>query len=222
MLGRIVCQLINEAAFALGEGVGSAADIDAGMVHGLNYPRGPLGWADPIGLDHVLEVLDGLVIERHEERYRAAPELRRLVLVGPARAPDRRGLLLLRPAGHDLSGSGAPEETLREESMRAVTFQAPREVRVEDRPAPELEDRADAIVSIDASGICGSDLHIYHGRVKIEPGFTIGHEFVGTVVAAGDGRHPRQARRPGPRLLTTAPAAPVSSACAAPTTSATG
>jgi 2-desacetyl-2-hydroxyethyl bacteriochlorophyllide A dehydrogenase len=41
-------------------------------------------------------------------------------------------------------------------------------------------------VSIDASGICGSDLHIYHGRVKIEPGFTIGHEFVGTVLATGD------------------------------------
>ena len=82
VLGRLVCQLINEAAFALGERVGSAADIDAGMVHGLNHPRGPLGWADRIGLDHVLEVLDGLVIERHEERYRAAPELRRLVLSG--------------------------------------------------------------------------------------------------------------------------------------------
>ena len=39
--------------------------------------------------------------------------------------------------------------------------------------------------AIEASGVCGSDLHIYHGRVKIEPGFTIGHEFVGTVVAAG-------------------------------------
>jgi len=70
--------------------------------------------------------------------------------------------------------------------MRAVTFQAPGEVRVEDRPEPDLEARTDAIVSIEASGICGSDLHIYHGRVKIEPGFTIGHEFVGTVVAAGD------------------------------------
>ena len=35
--------------------------------------------------------------------------------------------------------------------------------------------------------MCGSDLHIYHGRVVIEPGFTLGHEFVGTVVAAGDG-----------------------------------
>ncbi len=70
--------------------------------------------------------------------------------------------------------------------MRAVTFQAPGEVRVEERPDPELESRTDAIVRIEASGICGSDLHIYHGRVKIEPGFTIGHEFVGTVVAAGD------------------------------------
>jgi 2-desacetyl-2-hydroxyethyl bacteriochlorophyllide A dehydrogenase len=71
--------------------------------------------------------------------------------------------------------------------MRAVTFQAPNEVRVEERPEPELLARDDAIVAIEASGVCGSDLHIYHGRVKIAPGFTIGHEFVGTVVAAGDG-----------------------------------
>jgi 2-desacetyl-2-hydroxyethyl bacteriochlorophyllide A dehydrogenase len=70
--------------------------------------------------------------------------------------------------------------------MRAVTFQAPFEVRVDERPEPELGARDDAIVAIEASGVCGSDLHIYHGRVKIEPGFTIGHEFVGTVVAAGD------------------------------------
>ena len=70
--------------------------------------------------------------------------------------------------------------------MRAVTYRAPGEVRVEDRPEPELLARDDAIVRIEASGICGSDLHIYHGRVKIEPGFTIGHEFVGTVIGAGD------------------------------------
>ena len=70
--------------------------------------------------------------------------------------------------------------------MRAVTFQAPFEVRVEDRPEPTLEAPGDAIVRIEASGVCGSDLHIYHGRVKIEPGFTIGHEFVGTVLETGD------------------------------------
>jgi 2-desacetyl-2-hydroxyethyl bacteriochlorophyllide A dehydrogenase len=70
--------------------------------------------------------------------------------------------------------------------MRAVTFQGPEEVRVEDRPEPHLESRSDAVVAIDASGICGSDLHIYHARVEVEPGFTIGHEFVGTVLAAGE------------------------------------
>jgi 3-hydroxybutyryl-CoA dehydrogenase len=82
VLGRIVCQVINEAAFALGEGVGSAKDIDAGFVHGLSYPRGPLAWADLIGLDHVAGVLDGLYEELCEERYRVAPALRRLVLSG--------------------------------------------------------------------------------------------------------------------------------------------
>lgn len=69
--------------------------------------------------------------------------------------------------------------------MRAVTFQAPGEVAVEDVPEPELQRPDDAIVEVDASGICGSDLHIFHGRVPVEQGFTIGHEFVGTVLAAG-------------------------------------
>src|SRR5919109_2940471 len=70
--------------------------------------------------------------------------------------------------------------------MQAVTFQAPGEVRVEDRPEPELIERDDAVVNVEATGFCGSDLHIYHGRVQIEPGFTIGHEFVGTVEAIGE------------------------------------
>ncbi|HEX7610982.1 MAG TPA: alcohol dehydrogenase catalytic domain-containing protein [Solirubrobacteraceae bacterium] len=70
--------------------------------------------------------------------------------------------------------------------MRAVTFQAAGVVSVEERPEPELIDDEDAIVRIEATGVCGSDLHIFHGRVKIEPGFTIGHEYVGTVAAVGD------------------------------------
>jgi 3-hydroxybutyryl-CoA dehydrogenase len=82
VLGRIVCQVINESAFALAEGIGGAEDIDAGLLHGLNYPRGVLRWADAIGLDHVLSVLDGLFEERREERYRAAPLLRNLVWSG--------------------------------------------------------------------------------------------------------------------------------------------
>jgi 2-desacetyl-2-hydroxyethyl bacteriochlorophyllide A dehydrogenase len=70
--------------------------------------------------------------------------------------------------------------------VRAVTFQAPGEVRIEDRPDPSLEAPDDAIVRVESTGICGSDLHIYHGRVQIEPGFVIGHEYVGTVVEVGD------------------------------------
>lgn len=82
--------------------------------------------------------------------------------------------------------------------MRVVAFQAPGEVRVEERPEPRLSGPRDAIVAIEASGICGSDLHIYRGRVRIEPGFTIGHELVGRVLEVGE-----QVRRvaPGDRVL---------------------
>jgi 2-desacetyl-2-hydroxyethyl bacteriochlorophyllide A dehydrogenase len=69
--------------------------------------------------------------------------------------------------------------------VQAVTFQAPGEVRVEEKSEPELLADDDAIIRVEATGVCGSDLHIYHGRVAVEPGFTIGHEFVGEVVAAG-------------------------------------
>jgi 3-hydroxybutyryl-CoA dehydrogenase len=82
VLGRIVCQVINECAFAYGESVGSASDIDTGMTLGLSYPRGPLAWADTIGLDHVLALLEALGDEYREERYRPAPALRRLVQAG--------------------------------------------------------------------------------------------------------------------------------------------
>jgi 3-hydroxybutyryl-CoA dehydrogenase len=73
---RIVCQLVNEAYFALGEGVGSAEDIDAGMVLGLNHPRGPFAWGEQLGLAHVLGVLAELR-ETGGDAYRPAPLLAR-------------------------------------------------------------------------------------------------------------------------------------------------
>lgn len=76
-IARIVCQLVNEAYFAIGEGVGSSEDVDAGLTLGLNHARGPVEWGEAIGAENVLAVLDGLWAERHEERYRAAPLLRR-------------------------------------------------------------------------------------------------------------------------------------------------
>ncbi len=77
VLPRIICQVINECAFALGEGVGSAQDIDAGMTLGMNYPRGPLAWADLLGRELVVATLGALWEEYREERYRLAPVLRR-------------------------------------------------------------------------------------------------------------------------------------------------
>jgi 2-desacetyl-2-hydroxyethyl bacteriochlorophyllide A dehydrogenase len=70
--------------------------------------------------------------------------------------------------------------------MRAVVFEGPGQVRVEERPEPSLTGDGDAIVRVESTAVCGSDLHIYHGRVRIEPGFIIGHEYVGTVIATGD------------------------------------
>ncbi|HZA90813.1 MAG TPA: 3-hydroxyacyl-CoA dehydrogenase NAD-binding domain-containing protein [Solirubrobacterales bacterium] len=85
VLGRVVCQVINEAAFALQARVGSVRDIDTAMRLGFNYPRGPLEWAERIGLEHVLTVLDGLWTQRREERYRASPLLRDAVAAGQTR-----------------------------------------------------------------------------------------------------------------------------------------
>jgi 3-hydroxybutyryl-CoA dehydrogenase len=80
VLPRIVCQVVNECAFALGEGVGSAQDIDAGMTLGMNYPRGPLAWARAIGVEHVVATLGVLWEEYREERYRMARALRHSAL----------------------------------------------------------------------------------------------------------------------------------------------
>jgi 3-hydroxybutyryl-CoA dehydrogenase len=105
VLGRIVCQLVNEAAFALGEGVGGPADIDGGVVHALNYPRGILRWADEIGLDVVLAVLDALHDERGDPRYRPAPALTRLVRSGRLGRQADEGFF---EWGGGRSGDGGP------------------------------------------------------------------------------------------------------------------
>ena len=79
---RTVAMLANEAADAVLQGVASAADVDLAMRAGVNYPLGPLAWADSIGLAHILSVLENLQAGYGEERYRPSLLLRRRVAEG--------------------------------------------------------------------------------------------------------------------------------------------
>ncbi len=81
-LMRTVCMLANEAADAVNQQVCNAAAVDIAMRGGVNYPAGPLVWADAIGLDNVLEVLDNLGQNYAEDRYRPSPLLIRRVAAG--------------------------------------------------------------------------------------------------------------------------------------------
>jgi 3-hydroxybutyryl-CoA dehydrogenase len=77
VLPRIVCMLVNEASFAVGEGVAEPETIDRAMQLGVNYPLGPLEWGKKIGYAQVIDVLEHLRTEFGEERYRVAPWLRK-------------------------------------------------------------------------------------------------------------------------------------------------
>jgi 3-hydroxybutyryl-CoA dehydrogenase len=79
---RILCPMINEAIFALQEGIGTPEAIDQVMKLGMNHPMGPLTLCDLIGLDVVLFVMEVLQRDLGEDKYRPAPLLRRYVDAG--------------------------------------------------------------------------------------------------------------------------------------------
>ncbi|WP_332673180.1 3-hydroxybutyryl-CoA dehydrogenase [Aromatoleum sp.] len=81
-VNRILCPMINEAVFALQEGLASAADIDEGMKLGCNHPIGPLALADLIGLDTMLAVMEMFYAGFNDPKYRPAPLLREMVDAG--------------------------------------------------------------------------------------------------------------------------------------------
>jgi len=78
VLPRILCQVINEAAFAITEDVAAPDDIDKALTLGMNFPLGPIKWAEQIGLDQVYAVLAALRTDLQEERYRIAPILKQM------------------------------------------------------------------------------------------------------------------------------------------------
>ena len=74
---RTVAMLANEAADTVNQGVCSSADADMAMQKGVNYPRGPLAWADAIGLETIATVLSHLAQAYGEDRYRVSPLIMR-------------------------------------------------------------------------------------------------------------------------------------------------
>lgn len=74
---RVVCMIINEAAFVLGEGTAEVVAVDQAMKLGTNYPQGPFEWCDKIGVYNVVEVLEALQNRTGDGKYKIAPALLR-------------------------------------------------------------------------------------------------------------------------------------------------
>jgi 3-hydroxybutyryl-CoA dehydrogenase len=91
VVNRILCPMINEAIFALQEGLASAEEIDAGMKLGCNHPIGPLALCDLIGLDVELAVMEVLYESFNDSKYRPAPLLREMVAAGMLGRKTGRG-----------------------------------------------------------------------------------------------------------------------------------
>jgi 3-hydroxybutyryl-CoA dehydrogenase len=91
---RILCPMINEAIFALQDGVGTKEAIDTVMKLGMNHPMGPLELCDLIGLDTVLAVMEVLQRDMGEDKYRPAPLLRRMVAAGHLGRKSGRGFYI--------------------------------------------------------------------------------------------------------------------------------
>ncbi|KAI0014144.1 GroES-like protein [Xylariaceae sp. FL0662B] len=70
-------------------------------------------------------------------------------------------------------------------TMNAVVFDGPYKVSLQQRPVPKIQQDGDIVVKVDATALCGSELHVFRGHQASSTGFIMGHEFTGTVVAAG-------------------------------------
>jgi len=82
IVNRLICPLVNEAAFLVEEGVATPHDIDEAMIYGLNHPMGPLQMADMVGLDVELAVMEVLYREYADPKYRPAPLMKKMVRAG--------------------------------------------------------------------------------------------------------------------------------------------
>jgi 3-hydroxybutyryl-CoA dehydrogenase len=105
IVNRMVIPLLNEACFALEEGIGSADAIDTGARLGLNHPLGPLELADLVGLDTVLAIAEVLHRDFGDDKYRPSATLRNLVAAGWIGRKTGRGFYAYDKQGQKLGPS---------------------------------------------------------------------------------------------------------------------
>ena len=91
VVNRLLCPMLNEAVFALQEGLASAEDIDKGMMQGCNHPIGPLALTDMVGLDVLLAVMNVFYADFNDPKYRPAPLLKEMVAAGYLGRKNGRG-----------------------------------------------------------------------------------------------------------------------------------
>lgn len=110
IVNRVLIPLLNEACYALYEGLGTVEDIDTGARLGLNHPMGPLELADLIGLDTCLAIANVLHDELGDDKYRPCPLLRQHVAAGWLGVKSGRGFYVYDAQGNKVAppGKGAP------------------------------------------------------------------------------------------------------------------
>jgi 3-hydroxybutyryl-CoA dehydrogenase len=104
IVNRVLIPLINEACYALYEGLGTVEDIDVGVKLGLNHPMGPLELADLIGLDTCLAIATVLQEELGDDKYRPCPLLRQHVAAGWLGRKSGRGFYVYDAQGNKTAG----------------------------------------------------------------------------------------------------------------------
>ena len=107
IVNRVLIPLLNEACYALYEGLGTVEDIDVGVKLGLNHPMGPLELADLIGLDTCLAIANVLHEELGDDKYRPCPLLRQHVAAGWLGKKSGRGFYVYDAQGNKVSGGKA-------------------------------------------------------------------------------------------------------------------
>jgi S-(hydroxymethyl)glutathione dehydrogenase / alcohol dehydrogenase len=80
--------------------------------------------------------------------------------------------------------------TQKSDTVKALVYHGPNDVQIDDKPRPNIQNPEDIILRVTSTALCGSDLHLYHGTVQgMEPGQTLGHEFMGVIEEAGPEVH---------------------------------